>query len=93
MTVDEHRRLGELAVLTEDDRDYDKARIYARATIPQYWLVDVGRGRIEVFEKPDHERNPGGYRERGSLQATDVLEVILNGRKVGAIPVSKLFPG
>jgi Uma2 family endonuclease len=31
-----------------------KARLYARARITEYWLVDVGRERVDVF------RGPGG---------------------------------
>ena len=30
-----------------------KARLYARARISEYWLVDVGQERVDVFRAPD----------------------------------------
>ena len=30
-----------------------KGRIYARAGIPEYWIVNVNAGRVEVFRDPD----------------------------------------
>jgi Uma2 family endonuclease len=41
--------------------DYDrqiKAPLYARAGIPEYWIVDLNGERIEVY----HEPSPAGYR-------------------------------
>lgn len=34
-----------------------KTQIYARAMIPEYWIVNVARGEIEVFSEP----GPDGY--------------------------------
>jgi len=38
------------------DRDF-KAPLYARAGIPEFWLIDVEAGRITVFREP----GPNGY--------------------------------
>ena len=32
-----------------------KARVYARARMVEYWLVDVGAERVEVFRNPEGE--------------------------------------
>jgi len=37
---------------------YTKAPIYARAGIPEYWIVDLNGERIEVYREP----SPTGYR-------------------------------
>lgn len=39
------------------DRDHRKARIYARAGVPVYWIVDVDARRLEVHQQP----GPDGY--------------------------------
>lgn len=33
-------------------KDREKASIYARAGVPTYWLLDVERRRLEVYERP-----------------------------------------
>jgi Uma2 family endonuclease len=38
-----------------------KARIYARADIPEYWLFNLEEACLEVLRDPDHE---GSYRKR-----------------------------
>ena len=37
---------------------YTKAPLYARAGIPEYWIVDLNGERIEVYREP----SPDGYR-------------------------------
>ncbi|WP_224363787.1 Uma2 family endonuclease [Hyalangium versicolor] len=49
-----------------------KARLYARASIPEYWLVDVGRKSIEVYRDPDATQ--GRYRSREVRSGGEVLE-------------------
>ena len=42
-----------------------KARIYARAGIPEYWLVNLDESCLEVFTEPESEA--GEYRQRTLL--------------------------
>lgn len=93
-----HPSQGEIELVVEVadssvERDYEKARIYARAAVPQYWLVDVRRGCVEVFAQPAHDLVPPVYRERRLLQSNDFLDVVLNGQKVGSVAVGKFFSG
>jgi Uma2 family endonuclease len=46
-----------------------KLPLYARAGIPEYWVVDLGRGLIEVYRSPSGE----SYRERLELRQGDRL--------------------
>ena len=49
-----------------------KAPLYALAGIPEYWLVDVGGGYVEVYRQP----TDGGYRDVRTLRKEDVLTPI-----------------
>jgi Uma2 family endonuclease len=42
-----------------------KRSIYARAAIPEFWLIDVKSGTLEVFRAPEN----GEYRQARSLSA------------------------
>lgn len=64
-----------------------KARLYARASIPEYWLVDLERRCIEVYRDPDSTQ--GRYRSRDVRSGADVLECrALPGISV---PLSRIF--
>ncbi len=59
-----HPRPDEILLLVEVadsslDRDRNlKSALYARAGVPELWIVDVSSRRMEVFREPD----PQGYR-------------------------------
>jgi Uma2 family endonuclease len=68
------------------DRDV-KARLYARASIPEFWLIDVDRECIEVYRDPDAVQ--GRYRSREVRSGGDVLECrSLSGV---SLPLSRIF--
>jgi Uma2 family endonuclease len=68
------------------DRDV-KARLYARASIPEYWLVDVERECIEVYREPDAVQ--GRYRSREVRSGGEILECrALEGV---SLPLSQIF--
>jgi len=51
-----------LVEVAETSLDYDrtvKARLYGRAGIAEYWLVDLDGGQIEIHRTP----SPDGYRD------------------------------
>ena len=50
--------------------DHQKARVYARAQVPEYWIVDVQRARVEVRRRPGTE----GYEQLDTLQGEQILE-------------------
>ncbi|HLA79545.1 MAG TPA: Uma2 family endonuclease [Vicinamibacteria bacterium] len=48
-----------------------KASLYARFGIPEYWIVDVGRERVEVYRDPDAAA--GRYARQETVQGDDRL--------------------
>ena len=80
--------------------ELDKTRIYARDSIPVYWVVNLVDRRVEVFTDPTGPDPaaglPGGpdphYRTRQGYPAGTAVPVTLDGVAVGAIPVDELLP-
>jgi Uma2 family endonuclease len=68
----------------------DKCRIYARAGIPVYWIVNLVDNQIEVYTSPVGDPTPG-YRDRIDRHAGDDIDVILDGRRVGSVSVAAVF--
>jgi Uma2 family endonuclease len=70
-------------------RDRLKATLYARAGIPEYWLVNIPEQAVEVFTQPDPDA--GRYQaihvlgERATLASPALPELRL--------PVAELFSG
>jgi Uma2 family endonuclease len=64
-----------------------KGRIYARAGVPEYWVVDVAGRAVELYTEPDTEE--GRYRTLRTLRPGQVLtSAALPGLR---LPVGNLF--
>lgn len=64
-----------------------KARVYARAGISEYWIVNVEEQRVEVFRDPDPMA--GAYRTTSTVARPETLEsTAIPGLSV---PVAALF--
>ncbi|MCK6576681.1 MAG: Uma2 family endonuclease [Anaerolineae bacterium] len=74
-----------------DDRNW-KARIYARAGIPEYWIINLPERRVEVFQTPHTEGFSPGYQVSVVYGIEDAVPVVLEGREVGRLPVRELLP-
>ncbi len=70
----------------------DKGRIYARAGIPVYWVINVADRQIEVYSDPDTAADPPAYRIRTDYRPGDQLPITLDGNQVGTIAVNELLP-
>jgi Uma2 family endonuclease len=60
--------------VADSSRDFDreiKLPRYARAGIPEFWLVDLTEDRVEVHTRP----GPEGYAERRLVPATGTLPI------------------
>jgi Uma2 family endonuclease len=64
-----------------------KLRIYARAHIPVYWILNLPERTLEVYTEPSGDE----YRQRRTYVETDTVPVILDGQEVGQLAVSELF--
>jgi Uma2 family endonuclease len=80
--------------------ELDKTRIYARDSIPVYWVVNLVNRRVEVFTDPTGPNPPAGlpggpdphYRTRQDYPAGTAVPVVLDGATVGTISVDELLP-
>lgn len=95
---DRHPRPEEVALVVEVsdsslalDRA-SKARIYARAGIPAYWLVNLVDRRVEVHSDPTGPAEAPAYRHRAELGPGAEVPVVIGGREVGRIAVADLLP-
>ena len=69
----------------------DKARIYARASIPVYWIVNVVDKVIEVLTQPSGPTEAPAYAQRDEYPVGTVVPVVLDGNTVGTIPVAEVM--
>ncbi len=76
--------------LLRDQRD--KTRIYARAGIPIYWIVNLVDRRIEVYSQPSGPTSIPAYGAFQTFQPTDSAPLQLDGQVAAMIPVAELMP-
>ena len=69
---------------------YDKGRIYARDTIPVYWIVNVVDKVIEVYTQPSGPTETPAYAQRDDYPVGTAVPVVLDGTSVGAITVAEV---
>jgi Uma2 family endonuclease len=76
--------------LLRDQRD--KTRIYARANIACYWIVNLVDRRVEVYTQPS---GPTGVPTYGAMQTYHVgdnVPLVLDGAVLGRVAVAELLP-
>jgi Uma2 family endonuclease len=64
-----------------------KGRIYARAGVPEFWVVDVARRTVELYSEPDVDA--GRYRTLRTLGAGETLTTPVLPEL--SLPVAELF--
>lgn len=68
-----------------------KARVYARAGIPVYWVVNVIDKQIEVYTQPSGPCESPAYAKQEVFAAGSSVPVILDANTVGTIAVSDVM--
>jgi Uma2 family endonuclease len=76
--------------LLRDQRD--KTRIYARAGIVCYWIVNLVDRRIEVHSQPSGPTASPAYNALQVYQPGDGVPLVLDGNAVGTVPAAELLP-
>ncbi len=66
-------------------------RIYARARLPVYWIVNIPERQLEVYIQPRAGKNPA-YRQCQVIAPPDSVSVTIGGTAVGPIAVADLLP-
>jgi Uma2 family endonuclease len=69
-----------------------KQRIYARARVPVYWIVNLVDGRIEVYTDPTGPAEKPSYRQRNHYGPADEVPVIIEGCEIGRIAAREVLP-
>ncbi len=74
-------------------RDRRKARIYARAGVPNYWIVNLDEGQVEIYGRLSGKGNKANYQSKEILVRGDqTVTLVLDGRTIGKIAVAELLP-
>jgi hypothetical protein len=88
-----HPGPGDIAMTVEVSRstlsdDRKLAAVYAAGQVPAYWIVNVPKRRLEVYES-----SVGGqYPAPRILRETDSVDLVIGGQLVGRIAVADLLP-
>ena len=88
-----HPQPADIGVLMEvgdstllSDRRY-KGELYAKAKIPEFWLINVVERKIEVYTKPRGSK----YQKKIEYTEKDTVPLILDGVLIADILVSELM--
>jgi Uma2 family endonuclease len=76
--------------LLRDQRD--KYRIFARAWVQQYWIINLIDMRVEVYTRPSGPADVPAYREFRNYVVGESIPLILDGAEVASVPVAELLP-
>jgi Uma2 family endonuclease len=74
-----------------DDRSLE-ARLYARAGIPAYWIVNLVDLRVEVYTDPTGLVASPSYRSERAYGVGDAVPLIVEGREVARIDALEFLP-
>jgi Uma2 family endonuclease len=83
--------LIEVADTTLEGDRQDKGRIYARARIAVYWIVNLSDRRVEVYTEPKGGKEPA-YRQRNDYPLGASVPLPIDGNEVGKVSVDELLP-
>jgi Uma2 family endonuclease len=70
----------------------DSHRIYARAGVPEYWIVNIPDRQVEVYTLPQPAADPPAYAARTDYRPGEAVPVVLDGTTVGTVAVADVLP-
>lgn len=68
----------------------DKGRIYARADITCYWIVNLVNRQVEVYTQPSGPVAAPAYAQQATYRPGDAVPLILDGAAAATIPVNDI---
>jgi Uma2 family endonuclease len=96
--LDHHPGPAEIALIIEvadaslqRDRE-DKGRLYARAGIRCYWIINLVDRQVEVYTEPTRSKPQPRYRQRRDYHVGDAVPLVVGKQAVGEIEVHDLLP-
>ena len=70
----------------------EKGRVYARAGIIAYWIVNLVDNQVEVYTAPSGPVAAPAYGQRQDYQPGSLVPVVIGGQPVGQVAVTDLLP-
>jgi Uma2 family endonuclease len=92
-----HPRPADIAVVIEvadttlEGDHRDKGRMYARARIPVYWIINLNDRQVEVYNEPKGGKSPA-YRRHSEFGMDAKVPLLIEGNEIGKVPVHDLLP-
>lgn len=75
------------------DRDQaEKGRIYARAGVPVYWIINLVDRQVEVYTQPSGPSDAPAYGSLVTYAPGDAVPLVLDGVTVATVPAADLLP-
>ncbi len=95
--IEHHPHPADIALVIEVSetslqRDRRKARVYARAAIPCYWIVNLRDRCVEVHAQPQTTAAEPFYASVVAMRSDESCELSLLGESVAAIAVGEFLP-
>lgn len=90
--ADEVALVVEVADTTLQRDRTSKKRLYARAGIAIYWIINLPERKIEVYTKPLSNAEVPDYQEQQDFFLDDSIPVIIHNQIIAEISVQTLFP-
>jgi Uma2 family endonuclease len=69
----------------------EKRRLYARARIAEYWIVNIPESQVEVYTSPRAGKEPT-YRRRRDHGREEAIRLTLGGQEIASIAAGELLP-
>ena len=71
---------------------FSKWVTYAGARVPIYWIVDLGRRRLEIHSEPAGQGETAYYGLTQILGQDDEVALVLDGREIARFAVREILP-
>jgi hypothetical protein len=84
--------LIEVSDSTLDGDRVDKCRIYARANIPCYWIVNLINRQVEVYTNPSGPTGQPAFATRTDYHVGDSAPLQLDGVTLATVAVQEILP-
>lgn len=69
-----------------------KQRIYAKARIPIYGIVNLVDGVVEVYSDPTGPAKTPSYRRRHDYLGDDLIPIVIDGQEMGRVSTREVMP-
>ena len=69
-----------------------KKRLYARAGVPTYWIINLPERRCEEYTDPLSGAEEPDYQQRHDYGIADGIPFVIDAKEVGRLTVAELLP-